>query len=78
MTVTEAIEVLNSMGIESRIQHTYFADEVCVHLNGNNNPAQIFPSESSFLGWFNAVDLQSLQNDGTEYDEEFWEDYLAH
>jgi nitrous oxidase accessory protein NosD len=77
--ITTAIRFLNAAGIESRIQHTYFGDEVCVHLYGNNTRAMIYSSES-FLRWINAVDLNSLRDDDTssEYDLEFWADYLAH
>lgn len=56
-----ALDALDAMGIEARIQHTYFGDEVCVHLYGNNAPAAIYPSIETFLRWVNAVDLQSLK-----------------
>lgn len=66
MTFTDidtAIEALENAGVEARLQHTYFGDEVCVHLYGNNQPAIIYPA-SMFLGWINAVDINSLNNDG--------------
>jgi hypothetical protein len=78
--LSTALRFLDAAGIESRSQDTYFGTEVCVHLYGNNAPAAIYPSVDSFLRWINAVDLKSLQDDDTssEYDLEFWADYLAH
>lgn len=76
MTFTDtdsAIKALENVGIECRVQHTYFGDEVCVHLHGNNSPATIYPSITMFLNWINYFDIQSLgQNDRfSEDDYEF-------
>jgi hypothetical protein len=51
MTPQAAVDTLNAQGIEARIQHTYFGDEVCVHLYGNSRPAMIYPSVESFMRW---------------------------
>ena len=63
-----AINALNAKGIESRMQSTYFGDEVCVHLYGNNVRAAIYPVES-FMRWVNAVDFDSLSNE-PEWDDD--------
>ncbi len=78
--IATALDALDAVGIEARVQHTYFGDEVCVHLYGNSAPASIYSSIETFLRWINAIDLNSLKEDDTasEYDEEFWRDYLAH
>lgn len=73
MTFTDphtAIDTLNSKGIESGIQGTYFGDEVYVHLYGNNNPAAIYPTIDSFMRWVNAVDIDDLSNDSKWWDED--------
>ena len=80
MTFTDidtAIEALENVGIESGVQHTYFGDEVYVHLYGNNRPAMIYPSIEMFMGWVNAVGLDSLKQENyfsdeceCEYDDE--------
>ena len=44
------IEQVEARGIECRIQHLFDCDQVCVHLNGNNAPAQFF-SPNQFLAW---------------------------
>ena len=41
---------LDTLGIEWRYQSTYFDDEVCVHWNGNQEPALIF-SPTQFIDW---------------------------
>ena len=51
MTPQTAVDTLNAQGIEARIQHTYFGDEVCVHIYGNSRAALILPSVESFMRW---------------------------
>tara|TARA_B100001093_G_scaffold519892_1_gene611235 strand:+ start:7694 stop:7981 length:288 start_codon:yes stop_codon:yes gene_type:complete len=41
---------LSSLDIEWSYQSTYFDDEVCVHWNGNNEPALIM-SPIQFINW---------------------------
>ena len=57
MTVTykpkEIIQMLHEiekLGIETRLQSTYFGDEVCVHIYGNNERASIM-SVNQFMNW---------------------------
>ena len=57
-----AIAALESKGIESGIQSTYFGDQVYVHIYGNDVRALIHPTIKSFMGWVNAVDFDSLTN----------------
>jgi hypothetical protein len=44
------IEQVEARGIECRIQHLFDCDQVCIHLYGNNAPAQFF-SPNQFLAW---------------------------
>lgn len=46
----ERIAQIEALGIECRTQHTYFDDEVCVHVNGNNVRALIM-SPVHFINW---------------------------
>lgn len=46
----ERIAQIEARGIECRMQHTYFDDEVCVHIYGNNNRALILDS-ACFIKW---------------------------
>lgn len=51
--VKELVEQIEARGIECRKQSTYFGDEVCVHLYGNNERAAIY-SASMFINWAEA------------------------
>jgi len=53
MTLTEAIAAIEAHGIECRRQSTYFGDEVCVHLYGNNERAAVY-GVPAFLSWAEA------------------------
>lgn len=44
------IAAIRERGIEARLQHTYFEDQVAVHLYGNDNRASIY-SADQFLRW---------------------------
>ena len=46
----ERIAQLEALGIECRIQQTYFDDEVCVHNNGKHERASIY-SPVQFINW---------------------------
>lgn len=46
----QLIEQIEARGIECRIQGLVDCDQVCVHLNGNNEPASIY-SVNQFLAW---------------------------
>jgi hypothetical protein len=59
-TPEQALDALEAKGIEARRQSTYFGDEYCVHIYGNNRPAAIYPGTERFLGWANAVFSQGL------------------
>ena len=50
MTLAETIAEIEAHGIECRRQSTYFGDEVCVHLYGNNERAAIY-GVPAFLAW---------------------------
>ncbi len=41
---------IEKLGIETRVQCTYFGDEVCVHIYGNNFRAAIMSVEQ-FMSW---------------------------
>jgi len=51
--VESLIKQIEDRGIECRKQSTYFGDEVCVHLYGNNERAAIYPV-SMFISWAEA------------------------
>lgn len=51
--VESLIKQIEDRGIECRKQSTYFGDEVCVHLYGNNERAAIYPA-SMFTKWAEA------------------------
>lgn len=46
----ERIAQIEALGIECRIQRTYFDDEVCVHNNGPSARASIY-SPIQFINW---------------------------
>jgi len=46
----ERIAQIEALGIECRIQRTYFDDEVCVHNNGFHERASIY-SPVQFINW---------------------------
>lgn len=51
--IKSLIKQIEDRGIECRKQSTYFGDEVCVHLYGNNERAAIY-SVSMFINWAEA------------------------
>lgn len=48
--ITHMIYEIEKLGIETRLQSTYFGDEVCAHIYGNNRPALIMSVEH-FMEW---------------------------
>ena len=48
--ITHMIHEIEKLGIETRLQSTYFGFEVCVHLYGNNERAAIM-SVKQFMNW---------------------------
>ena len=48
--ITHMIYEIEKLGVEARLQSTYFGDEVCVHLYGNNERAAIM-SVKQFMNW---------------------------
>lgn len=51
--IESLVKQIEDRGIECRKQSTYFGDEVCVHLYGNNERAAIYPA-SMFVDWAEA------------------------
>jgi len=51
--VEKLVGQIEARGIECRKQSTYFGDEVCVHLYGNNERAVIYPV-NMFISWAEA------------------------
>ena len=68
--IESLVKQIEDRGIECRKQSTYFGDEVCVHLYGNNERAAIYPA-SMFISWAEAY-LSHPEGyfDGDEEDEE--------
>ena len=48
--ITHLIYEMEKLGIETRLQSTYFGDEVCTHIYGNNERALIM-SVNLFMTW---------------------------
>ncbi len=48
--ITHMIYEIEKLGIETSLQSTYFGNEVCVHLYGNNERAAIM-SIDQFMTW---------------------------
>jgi len=51
--VEELVGQIEARGIECRKQSTYFGDEVCVHIYGNDKRAAIYPA-NMFVEWAEA------------------------
>ena len=68
--IESLIKQIEDRGIECRKQSTYFGDEVCVHLYGNNERAAIYPV-SMFINWAEAyLSRPEWHFDEDEEDEE--------
>jgi len=48
--ITHLLYEIEKLGIETRVQSTYFGYEVCVHIYGNNERALIM-SVNQFMNW---------------------------
>lgn len=48
--ITHMIYEIEKLGIETTLQSTYFGDEVCTHIYGNNERALIM-SVNQFMNW---------------------------
>ncbi len=48
--ITHLIYEMEKLGIETVLQSTYFGDEVCTHIYGNNERALIM-SVNQFMNW---------------------------
>lgn len=64
MTVDEAIALVEAAGIECRRQSTYFGDEVCAHIYGNDVGAVIY-TVNAFIEAAPTIARLSLEDDET-------------
>lgn len=65
MTLDEAISLVEAAGIECRRQSTYFGDEVCAHIYGNDVGAAIY-SVKQFIEAAPTIARLSLEDDDDE------------
>ena len=62
--ITRMIYEIEKLGIETSLQSTYFRNEVCVHLYGNNERAAIM-SIDQFMNWapnYTATSIEKQEN----------------